>query len=86
VPAVPEARVDVVTLNKGAAATVMENPWVSLPPVLSVALTVKFTFPATEGVPLITPDEAKVKPAGKLPPETVQLTGATAPVAASVAE
>lgn len=75
-----------MTLNAGAAAIVIENPWVSLAAVLSVTLTVKFAFPAAVGVPLITPDEAKVKPAGKLPPEIVQLRGATAPVTASVAE
>ena len=86
VPTVPAGRVDVVTVNEGAAAIVMENPWVSFPPVLSVTLTVKFAFPATVGVPLITPDEDRVKLAGKLPPEIVQLTGATAPVAVSVSE
>ena len=86
VPTVPAGRLVVLTLKGGGAATLMDKAAVSLPPPLSVSLTVKLAFPADEGVPLITPDAAKDKPAGKLPAEMVQVTGETAPMEESVAE
>jgi hypothetical protein len=52
----------------GAGAIVMLSAFEAVWPTLSVTFTVKENVPATVGVPLITPvDDAKVRPAGKLP-------------------
>ena len=37
------------------------------PEAVSAALTVKLAFPAVVGVPLIWPEEARVRPAGNVP-------------------
>ena len=70
-----------------AALTVNDSALVVLPPPLSDNRTVKADVPAADGVPLIIPVEAaRVKPAGKVPSDTVHVTGETAPDAARVAE
>ena len=75
-----------VTLNWGGPATVMDNACVSLPPMLSLSLTVKVAVPAADGVPPITPDADRLRLAGKLPADIVQVTGGNAPVEEIVAE
>jgi hypothetical protein len=71
----------------GGAVIASDNDCVSLPPPLSVSLTVKFFIPAVEGIPLISPVRGFSKrTGGRLPEVIVQATGATAPVAVSVAE
>ena len=85
VPAVPAGSDDVVIPS--AALTVNDSALVVLPPPLSTNRTVKGDVPAAEGVPLMMPvDAARVKPAGKVPSETVHVTGDTAPDAARVTE
>jgi hypothetical protein len=52
---------------------VSENALEAVPPAASVSVTVKFDVPAVVGVPLSTPAELKVKPAGNVPEVTDQL-------------
>ena len=62
VPTLPSGR-DVVAIVGGLGLAVMENAFVSLPPALSVNLTVKLAVPAAEGVPPIAPvDPSRVNP------------------------
>ena len=53
---------------------------------LSVTVTVKEKFPAAVGVPLKTPAEESVTPAGSAPPVTAHVYGVFPPVAASDCE
>ena len=70
-----------------AALTVNDSALVVLPPPLSTSRTVKADVPAAEGVPPMIPvDAARLNPAGKVPSDTVHVTGDTAPDAARVTE
>jgi hypothetical protein len=70
-----------------AGLIVSDNGFVATPPPLSANRTVKAAVPAAAGVPLMIPVEgARFKPEGKAPDDIVQVTGATAPDAARVAE
>jgi hypothetical protein len=52
----------------------------------SVAVTVKLSFPAAVGVPVMAPvPPFRVRPSGRLPELTVQVSGTVPPAAASVA-
>jgi hypothetical protein len=83
---VPVGRVTVVIAKTGEL-TASDKAFVVLPPPLSTNLTVKSAVPATKGVPPMTPvDAARLKPGGKLPSDTVQVTGNTAPDTARPAE
>jgi hypothetical protein len=85
VPIVP-AGSDAVVIVK-AGLIVSDNGFVATPPPLSANRTVKAAVPAAAGVPLTIPVEgARFKPEGKAPDDIVQVTGATAPDAARVAE
>ena len=46
-------------------------------PDLSVACTVKSKVPVFVGVPVIAPEEARVKPGGRVPDTTFQVNGVT---------
>jgi hypothetical protein len=82
---VPAGSDEVVILNAGL--TVSDSAFVALPPPLSANRTVKGNGPAAEGVPLMTPvDAARLKPAGRVPADTVHVTGEIAPDAARVTE
>jgi hypothetical protein len=64
-----------------------DSACVSLPPALSATRAVKFAVPAAVGVPVIAPVLApRVRPAGSAPADTVQVTGATVPLADKVPE
>ena len=52
----------------------------------SVTFTVKVELPGAVGVPEMTPPVLIVSPAGNEPLETLQVSGATPPLAVSVAE
>ena len=53
---------------------------------LSVTVMVKLKEPAAVGVPLITPDELSVRPAGGLPALTEKLMGEVPPDVPTVCE
>ena len=84
VPAITLGKEAVVITGgvRGAGSTIMLKLTVSAPPVF-VALTVKVNVPSAVGVPEITPEELRDKPAGKLPTVTSQVNGVP-PVATSV--
>jgi hypothetical protein len=85
VPTSPGGSDDVVIATAGLI--VSDSAFVVLPLALSVSFTVKLLDTAAEGVPLMMPvDAARLKPAGKAPNETVQVTGETAPDTARVVE
>ena len=82
VPTVPVGSGDDVVIDSAAGSTVTENAFVAVPPPL--AWTVKFETPAADGVPLKTPAEESVSPAGSAPDNTDQPYGVVPPVAANV--
>jgi hypothetical protein len=88
-PIWPAGRLVVVMTRSGTPAwIVIDRAFVAVSAGawLSVTRTVKFDVPAVVGVPLMTPPELKLKPAGRLPVCRFQLYGVTPPVAASVCE
>ena len=82
VPTVPAGSGDDVVIDSAAGSTVTENAFVAVPPPLT--WTVKLEAPAAVGVPLKTPAEDSVSPAGSAPDNTDQPYGVVPPVAASV--
>jgi hypothetical protein len=64
------------------ALIVMDTAFVSVPPTVSVATSVKFDVPAVVGVPLI-PLLVKFNPLGKLPPVADHVTVPVPPLATS---
>jgi len=82
---VPEGS-DAVVIPKAGAVIVSDNALVALPPPLSDSLTVKLAVPGAEGVPPMTPVDARLKPCGNTPCDIVHVTGETAPDAARAAE
>jgi hypothetical protein len=82
---VPEGSVDgevMLRAAHGAGLTVivMFLSDVCAPPAqLSVALTVNVEVPATDGVPLISPDVLMFNPGGNAPDTTLKVTGACPP-------
>ena len=59
----------------------IESALVADTELLSVALTVKFAVPATDGVPLIWPAELSAKPTGSAPVEIDHEYGGVPPLA-----
>jgi len=84
-PTTPLGRLELVMPN-ACTVTVMANACTSLPPPLSLTLTVKFAVPEAVGVPLIAPDADRFRLVGNFPADKVQVVGGTAPVEESVAE
>jgi hypothetical protein len=78
----PGGRVVVVIERAGAGVTVRVNARETGrgDDPLSVAVTVMFDVPEPLGVPTIVPDGFNVSPAGRLPPVSVNVRGATPPV------
>ena len=81
-PTVPAGSGLTVVIDSAAGSTVTANAFVAVPP--PVTCTVKLDVPAVVGVPLKTPAEDSVNPAGSVPEVTDQLYGGVPPVAASV--
>ena len=81
-PTVPAGSGDDVVIDSAAGSTVTANAFVAVPPPLT--WTVKLETPAAVGVPLKTPAEDSVSPAGSAPENTDQLYGVVPPVAANV--
>jgi hypothetical protein len=73
-------------VTDGAAAMTRVNDLVEVAPTLSVTFTVNVEEPAVVGVPLSTPAELKVNPAGAVPEEIVHVYGVVPPLAAKVCE
>jgi hypothetical protein len=82
-PTVAFGSVLVVT-DKGAAAMVRLKLFVVFAFAASLTCTVKFAFAAAVGVPPIAPAELSVRPAGRLPLNTVHVYEPVPPLAASV--
>ena len=76
---------DVVLNTSGAGLTVTEYCCVATCDPESVAFTVNVLEPAVVGVPAKTPEVFIVTPAGNVPAEIVQLTGAVPPLNVIVA-
>jgi hypothetical protein len=73
-PAAPLAGVVAVTLSGGgAAAIVMLNPLLAVPPAVSVACTVKLNAPLALGVPVMLPFVFRLRPPGSAPELMAQL-------------
>ena len=83
-PVVPAGKGDAVVTSRFVPGIVMVSALVSDWELPSSTSTVKFEFPGLVGVPLITPVEARLRPAGKEPAETDQEYGAAPPLAANV--
>jgi hypothetical protein len=71
---------EVVLSSSGAGLTVTEYCCVAICDPESVAFTVKVLEPAVVGVPEKTPEVFIVTPAGSVPAEIVQVTGAVPPL------
>ena len=73
-------------MRSAPGTTVMDKARVAVAPPESATRTVKFAVPRAVGVPLSTPAEDSVMPAGGLPlPETIDhVYGMTPPAALSV--
>jgi hypothetical protein len=85
VPTVPTGNGEAVEIERATAAgsIVTENCFVAVPP--PVTWTVKVEVPAVVGVPLITPAEDRLSPAGSDPTVTDQVrVAAVPPVVANV--
>lgn len=76
----------VVTDSAAAALTVMLSDLTAVELLASATCTVKFDVPAAVGVPLMTPAEERVRPAGSVPADVVHVNGVVPPVAVSVCE
>jgi hypothetical protein len=66
---------------KPAGLTVSDNAAVAVRAAVSVTFTVKFDVPAADGVPLMLPPGERLKPAGKVPADTVHVYGMVPPLA-----
>jgi hypothetical protein len=73
-----------VSVRCGVALIVMPRLCVSLCPLPSWTRTVKLRVCAVVGVPLITPDVERLRPAGRLPLDRLQLLVPLPPIACSV--
>ena len=63
-----------------------ENAFDADPPAASATLIVKFDVPAVVGVPLSTPAELNVNPAGSVPDVADHVNGVVPPETANVCE
>ena len=80
----PFGRLEVVTERSGGIIIDRAFVAVSAGVCESVTRTVKLEVPEAVGVPLITPPELRLKPAGSEPDASDQLYGVTPPLAANV--
>ena len=84
-PTAPTGRGDAVEIESGRLM-VIGKVLDAVCDALSVTWTVKLEVPAADGVPLITPADDSVRPAGSAPAVTDQAKGGVPPVAVNVCE
>ena len=80
----PESVERVIGVGGAAALIVTEKSFVDEALLAPATRTVKLELSAVVGVPLRTPAEERLRPAGSVPADTDQLYGVVPPVAASV--